>query len=438
MVNDPLIIDEKKRKTCIACTQAKRKCDKGAPECERCMSKGVVCQYPDTPRYARLSRKRLQHNPVADDQLMNPIFSPDPIGTNPVEPESLSRQEGESWVGLGWPGLEQPQTDDLSMAVFTKEMPLFNQCWFSGPEAWAIDCSATHCYEALPPNHVSVLNLWIDEVREWLQQWLETRHNAFIHEQLYAYTGLPSCLQEAWSTLATYYLKTKRNEIITMSIVQSRVETMMAAQGVNGELSHEICGLRTIDHLARVQAMFIYQFIRLFDGDVRQRALAEQQFCVLHKWCEQLWESAMLESSTEGISWQVGMFDATDPKAKLWGNWVLGESVRRTWYLCKILHSIYFTLRDGWAECPGSIRFTARKDLWEATSPTAWAQLAQNMPLLLVSGLRDDQLFTSTKSSDVDPFSTLLLKLLWGPQRVTEWAKNDLKDRDAYDITQIS
>lgn len=437
MVSDLSIIDEKKRKTCIACTQAKRKCDKGTPECRRCLNKGVVCQYPDVPRYTRFSKRQLRRIPADYEPLVISDFSPDLLDSGPAEPETALRQGADIWMGLEWAELEQPATTDVSMAVVAKENPLFNQCWLSGPEAWAIDCSAIHCHEALPPNHVSVLNLWVDEVREWLQQWLETGRNAFIHEQLYAYTGLPSCLQEAWSSLATYTLKTKRTELITMSIVQSRVETLMATQGINGDTIQNIGALKTIDHLARVQALFIYQFIRLFDGDVRQRALAEQQFYVLQGWCEQLWDSAVLGSNTDGSSWQVGMFDESDPKARLWGNWVLGESVRRTWYLGKILHSIYFTMRDGWAECPGSIRFTARKGLWEASSPTSCADLAQNKPLLLVSGLRDDNLFTAAKSSDIDPFSTLLLKLVWGPQRVREWTKGDSLSHGGGDVPQF-
>lgn len=45
-------------------------------------------------------------------------------------------------------------------------------------------------------------------------------------------------------------------------------------------------------HLARVQALFVYEFIRLFDGSVRLRASAEQQLPTLRRWVTLMWEAA--------------------------------------------------------------------------------------------------------------------------------------------------
>lgn len=423
---DPIPVVPNERKTCIACTKGKRKCDKGDPSCQRCLDKGLACQYPRVRRYARLGKRKPQ-------QTLGINQSPTLCGLSPrfsdhfsAESASSSKQSAEDAGG----DLNVSEGLDLSLVKPPAESLSLDEWWLSGPKAWTVDGSTASFHE-LPTHHISALSTWIGEIREWLSDWIENGHNAFIHEQLYSNTGLPACLQDCWSTLTAYNAKTKSNEIITMGIVQSRAEALTADRCVEDGLSSNLPTLRTIDHLARVQALFIYQFIRLFDGDIRQRNLAEEEFFVLQDWCDQLWKSATLGVCAEDDHWPVGLYNNTNLKAKLWGRWVLGESVRRTWYLCKILYGVYFTLRDGWTVCPGAVRFTARRAIWEASSPTEWAELAQNKPLLLVSGsYGDDQLFTTAKYNDVDLFSKLLLKLLWGSHRVQEWATISSNDQD--------
>lgn len=41
------------RKACVPCTRAKRRCDKRLPACQRCVERGVSCQYPSGRPYAR-------------------------------------------------------------------------------------------------------------------------------------------------------------------------------------------------------------------------------------------------------------------------------------------------------------------------------------------------------------------------------------------------
>ncbi len=41
---------------------------------------------------------------------------------------------------------------------------------------------------------------------------------------------------------------------------------------------------KTMAHLSRVQAMLVYQVIRLLDGCIRQRVMAESLIPVLYSW----------------------------------------------------------------------------------------------------------------------------------------------------------
>ncbi|KAH6985226.1 hypothetical protein EDB80DRAFT_768029 [Ilyonectria destructans] len=383
MLMEEASADPHKRKTCLACTKSKRSCDKGVPTCQRCLDRQITCQYPKARRYARTK--------------------PAPSKTQSAEGE-LDEEQPLAVVNMSI----------LSMRDATSPN---EEWWFLSPSTWTTDRSIS-CTGILP-NHTPAMHLWIDELRDWLRIWIEQGHNPFIHKQLYLYPDMPACLQDALSTFATYLLKTKQNEVTTMNIVQRRADILIAAQGVAGETPNWP-SMPTIDHLARVQALFIYQYIRLFDGNIRQRALADRELPILALWCKQLWESAVSSINRGDF---IGIHDETeDPTTRLWRSWILSESVRRTCMIAKFMECVYVGLRDGWTENPGGICFTARRGLWNTDTPRAWAQLVQSADPLSVTCFAADRLFSSAKSCDVDSYSTLLLKLLWGIQTVEAWA----------------
>src|SRR3954463_13333530 len=49
-----------RRKSCLACAQSKRKCDKGLPKCQRCLAKKTDCEYND--RYPDRLRQTTERN----------------------------------------------------------------------------------------------------------------------------------------------------------------------------------------------------------------------------------------------------------------------------------------------------------------------------------------------------------------------------------------
>lgn len=403
------------RKTCLACAGAKRTCDKHFPKCQRCTEKNLDCQYPTTRRYARASSTSARRARVrAGDALIPDVANP--------QPQAPRRQPNITDEA-------RPLTPNSSTGTAFRYKP-----WFKGPEAWEVrPVDTSMCrFNPGPIRSSSGAKIWSTSLGDWLRHWVEKGHNPFIHRELYYDTGLPQCLQDAWTTATAYFSKTALNEHIVLNIIENRADGLVLQAQVQDNASFmAVPGPQTIDHLARVQALFIYQVIRLYDGSIRQRALAENCFQTLLPWCQQLWQSATSDAYQETpLPGSAGLdrLDPSDEMASLphWKSWILSESVRRTWLVCHSTFAAYFRERDGWNTCTGEIRFTACEGLWDAASSTSWAELASRRDPLFVQSLHVDELLSTAMAMEVDIFSKIFMTLLMGKERIDSWAANGL------------
>lgn len=69
-----------------------------------------------------------------------------------------------------------------------------------------------------------------------------------------------------------------------------------------------------VDKVARTQALFLYQIIRLLDGDVTLRAMGEKDTPLLHRW---LGELCKMRDNLEDCAHHGGLTDRQQP-AKQW------------------------------------------------------------------------------------------------------------------------
>ncbi|ROV88557.1 hypothetical protein VMCG_10372 [Cytospora schulzeri] len=161
----------------------------------------------------------------------------------------------------------------------------------------------------------------------------------------------------------------------------------------------------TIDHLSRVYAFVVYQTIRLYDGDIRLRHVAETQIPTLYAWLRQLIKSAkwiaregpekfiyslLLPSkqiqrgpdlshpaeapnSDIGLMTDIGAGSILNLENVAWYVWLFAETIRRTWLIACTIQTIYPTLQVLWATCPGGVPFTARDGLFSASYAYIWA-----------------------------------------------------------------
>ena len=109
-----------------------------------------------------------------------------------------------------------------------------------------------------------------------------------------------------------------------------------------------------LDDLARLQALVLYQIVRLLHGDLEQRMTADYQ--------ETMAESLALRLSNR-VNTEIGLVPTT------WNKWLIAESVRRTVMVTFILYCVYSTHTLGVSSCfatMATLPIATRQELWES------------------------------------------------------------------------
>lgn len=408
-----------RQKACLGCASSKRKCDKQLPECQRCLDRDVDCMYPQPKRRRR---DRIRHdfdatsfplNVTSIDRTSN-VTLPADIGAT-FEPWTSSI---DSDVDLGLakeveatfatpPSPFRVNIARESDIILSKPRP-----WFLKEETWALqhsdpckDCPLTIEYEP-----------YIEAVREMLHCWTQHGHNNFIHPRLYA-DGLPTCLQDAFTTLTAYVHRTPAVKNTVLQIVDERA-AFLTCLNLLPEPGEE--GVRA--RLARVQALFIYVFVGLFDGSIHARVAAERQIATLRLWLTELWQAArdLAGEDLQPLS-QSASADYYAASSAVWKLWILAESARRTLLIVETILNTYQAMTIGWVECPGCVMFTARRGLWEAASAVKWTEMCRERSPLLIASLQPERYLAQYGAEEIDDFVKLFWTYVAGPEKIQWW-----------------
>ncbi|KAK4043874.1 hypothetical protein C8A01DRAFT_43248 [Parachaetomium inaequale] len=447
----------RQRRTCEECAKAKRKCDKTAPSCLRCFERGIRCTYP--PR-------RSSFISFGGDQTAFKAVDDGPE----EEVETGGAVIAFSLTEIQTPGL--PRAPRISHTPSAGTDVTAGCRWFLTPESWA-----RHHGTSAPQGEVMVdqksLPTFIDRLQEWAGAWVRNGSSPMMHRQLYQH-GMPECIEDAYTSLAAYNAAFPSIKPTTLRVIQNRVDKLLSqtqasddAEDLEGISS--ACLLDTPTHLARTQALFIYQLIRLFDGDIRARAQAEGDMGTLSTWCRQMLESAQLDCAAaeffaaggggETNPFYLPTTTATTttpsgspqipPPQPLWRAWLRSESLRRTYLAATLMQAVYDTLKQGWALCPGGIFFTAQSGLWEARSGYEWVAAlragararcqgrgqgrlgggpgrggdveAAAAPWVMVQFLESWRILEAGVPGEVDDFAVALLEVGFGGESVERW-----------------
>lgn len=179
-----------------------------------------------------------------------------------------------------------------------------------------------------------------------------SRRTSFIHHRLYD-VYLPEAIQDAFTVSASYYTKTAATEDTILRIVEAKTATLIRQNHQENTLE---------ELLAAVQALLIFHIIQLFDGDVRQRSIAERNMDTLRAWTMQLQVRA-------------GELGPTPT----WQEWILAESIRRTIIISILIEGLYSVLKVGHCTIVRALSvlpFTSGAALWNLTTDASW--LAQS------------------------------------------------------------
>jgi hypothetical protein len=388
-----------RRKACTACTSSKRQCNKQTPACRRCRDRGIPCHYPVVKR------------------ISAPLES---VWTLPDTPPSGGTSPG--WFDFDATAILRENQAALDAASGTKFPLPEGTEWFLGPETWEVEYSHPKA-----PADSRVLQDFVTSVQGWLRQWVSEGENPFIHSHLYIMDP-PRAIQNVYSALTAYLSKNTKNECLTFKIIEDRAAELL--QPPESPADREALAVDIFAQLARVQALLVYQAIRLFDGNIRARAQGEAALPVLLQWLQELWTTARqdfahgwggVEAECRWVSGSL-LAGAGGP-ALAWRMWLVAESVRRTWLTAKTLMGTYLVIRDGRTECPGGAFFTARRGLWEAPTWQAWAKLAAGggKEALFMQSMDMESLCDTVESADVDEFGRVWMSTAFGCEKTWNW-----------------
>ncbi|KAH8812708.1 hypothetical protein F5884DRAFT_786166 [Xylogone sp. PMI_703] len=404
-------------KACSACAMAKRRCERQKPCCSRCRKRGIECRYPPPRRTNFVLCEGEYSSPVAADVL--------PYG-NQLCVYSAANQSSRAEDGrlvLG-PSPSSPGTSVDNQVPST---------WFTSQHTWEILPLPQAEYGSFAATD---LRRTILRIHEWLRQWIEKESNPFIHSHLYQ-TRFPRSVQDAYTALSSYFNKTASNERIVLRIIEDRAKLLVSEQGRDsGATSPESVAMNSVsldslEQLARVHALLVYQIIGLCDGDIRLRHLAESYIPVLDSWLQQMIEQAsqttclgsfMVSPAHEKALAGLSLSDIERGSNLLWYSWILAESIRRTWIIASGLQTIYLAIQQGRAvPCKGSMVFTTRGGVWEAQSAPAWEKLCAEVNVGLMQISEMDRLLAESTPEDVNDFTKMIFESAFGGNIVERW-----------------
>jgi hypothetical protein len=213
-----------------------------------------------------------------------------------------------------------------------------------------------------------------------------SRKAPFIHQRLYD-SYLPGCIQDSFAVSAAYCTKTSATEDMVFRTFESKV-------GLLVQQDYKEANLQEL--LAALQALILFHIIQLFDGDIRQRSLAEQNMDTLRAWTVQL------------------KVRATElPPPFTWQEWIFEESVRRTVIFSLMLDGLFSTLKKGYCSNVKGLNilpFASNISLWEAGTAASW--LAESRCLASDNVLYGDFVMSWERGrvpEPLDDFQKLLL-----------------------------
>jgi len=389
------------------------------PHCLRCRRRGTECTYPPTKPTCFVlcggdDTFPVEHDIFPSSTLQSSTYSPG-LQTGGVDYSRLS-------LGLDLPGLSSDLVDNRPYSS-----------WFTSPETWKIDRFLQVEYNSFTIIGLKRLTI---KIHRWLTEWVEKGSNPFIHSRLYR-TRFPRCVQDAYTALSCYLHKTASNEQTIFRVIEDRAKQLLAENSIPSadslleNINSSSVTLDSLEHIARVQALLVYQVLCLYDGDIRLRHIAESHIPVLNSWMEQMVEHAshavclggsVISSAHEQTTVGSSLSDIAHCGNLLWYSWILAESIRRTWLVASGIQGAYLVIQQGRAiPCQGGMMFTTRQGVWEAQSARAWEKLCSEVNVGLMQVAETDKLFIEVAPEDVDDFTVLILQATFGEERMERW-----------------
>jgi hypothetical protein len=239
----------------------------------------------------------------------------------------------------------------------------------------------------------------------------EQGQTMFVHRFLFQERN-PPALQDALSACALYCLKNSENQALVFRNLEHKQQQLIA--------STDLLLVSNTDLLAGLQALLLYQMIRLFDGDIRLRAQAEADEPVLLMWAGHL--HSRMRQVVPSLAGSAEAQFLPENRSMNWQRWLIEESSRRTVITAFMLKGVYDFLKLGYDNAPNlQMSFTAQSALWNAQSEIGWRRAHSEREQLEVQVTYWDEVIAKAKPSDLEELGVLIMVMLWGIDATKKW-----------------
>ncbi|KAK7710216.1 hypothetical protein SLS64_005800 [Diaporthe eres] len=171
------------------------------------------------------------------------------------------------------------------------------------------DVQPWHLYDPKTPLHYTV-----NRVKGFTKEVATQSSAPFLHRYLYQ-RNTPQCILSCFTACVLYENRTPANTAMIIKSLHGNIRELIDFE------ADRITATPT-EKLARAQALFLYQIIRLFDENITLRSQAERDMPILETWLSELCK----------IRENLGDLgdDARNQKPVEWERWIFAESLRRT------------------------------------------------------------------------------------------------------------
>ncbi|KAM5341477.1 hypothetical protein ACJ41O_014508 [Fusarium nematophilum] len=249
-------------------------------------------------------------------------------------------------------------------------------------------------------------------------------HNAtpFLHRHLYQ-EHTPFCILSCFTTAVLYANRTESNTAMVMRALQGSIRQLVESEA--GRLV-----ATPTEKLARTQTLFLYQIIRLFDGDVTLRSQGEKDMPLLESWLSELCRirghvGDLAEPQNEEVQREI---------PKEWERWIFAESVRRTIVMAYSFIKLYEMMNHPESEHdPGPWayvhRWTLSRHLWEADSASEFERMWKEKPHFIIDNYSFAKFLEHGRGEDVDEFAQVLLSVYIGVDKTTDFITSQYMEK---------
>ncbi|EXA34380.1 hypothetical protein FOVG_14362 [Fusarium oxysporum f. sp. pisi HDV247] len=299
------------RQACAACIKSKRRCDMAVPKCYRCRVRSLECLYPSPS-----TRRTLAQNSKALPQETARIT----VNESQTESQNASIAPD---ITFDADNLALPPFPDYDLD-WQEAMTNLND--FLVPDLLNPHDTAERSVLAGEKYQRRIVYT-IEQFKSYPKQLVLHGQVPFIHRRVVE-KYLPKPLTRILAICALYERKSETNQQLVYSTIQQYADELIDVTQLADS---------DIDLLSSVQAFILIQIIRLLDGDIRQRAIAENVETFFVNVIRRLQQRmSSVEDSTQIMSSQL-----RTPGSDAWETWSLAESLRRTVITRYCLHGLY-------------------------------------------------------------------------------------------------